>query len=389
MGRNGNGNGVRSGNGPVADPDAPDATRWLRRFIEAARGKRKPLVHLQHNPDPDALASGVAIQYMLKRLMGLDTILTHTGQVGRSENRSMLRWLGIRIIPSYKVEYADYDLVAVVDTHPGSGTCRLPGGVVPDIVVDHHPMDEAMEGVAVPFLDTRFGSTSTMVGWLMVENNIPASQRVATALVYGIKTDTLDLSRSENPYDERVYHEMYDRSDRQILRRIQRARLPQDYFQVLERGLRRARVTDFAVTTYLGKVEHSDAVAEMADLLFRLEGMRWAMVAGVKGPMMYLSIRAVRAEGVDAGRVASVISDGSGGGHETFAAAQIHRPADGTEPEAFFDELWQRFLKEIRAKKSLTRPLTVPVDAKTAEDHAHEREQRRRSARSQDESNGS
>jgi nanoRNase/pAp phosphatase (c-di-AMP/oligoRNAs hydrolase) len=367
----------------------PDATVWLRRLIAAARGKRRPLVHLQHNPDPDALASGVALQYLLKRLLGLDTILTHTGQVGRSENRSMLRWLGIRIIPAYKVDYADFDLVAVVDTHPGSGTCRLPGGVVPDIVVDHHPMDEAMEGVAVPFLDTHFGSTSTMVGWLMVENNIPASKRVATALVYGIKTDTLDLSRSENPYDERVYHEMYERSDRQILRRIQRARLPQDYFQVLERGLRRARVTDFTVTTYLGKVDHSDAVAEMADLLFRLEGMRWAMVGGIKGPMMYISLRAVRAEGVDAGRVASAISDGNGGGHETFAAAQIHRPADGTRPEAFFDSIWVRFLEEVRAKKSLTRPLTVPVDAKTAEDAAHEEQERRRSAGSGNATNGS
>ncbi len=390
MNRNGNGNGTNGngGNGLPLDPSAPNATQWLRRLIGAARGKRRALVHMQHNPDPDALASGVGLQYMFERILGLETLLSHTGQVGRSENRAMLRWLRIRIIPSYKIEYDDYDLVVVVDTHPGSGTCRLPGGVVPDVVVDHHPMDEALEGIEVPFLDTHFGSTSTMVGWLMVENHIPVPTRVATALVYGIKTDTLDLARSENPYDEPIYREMYDRSDREILRQIQRSRLPQDYFQVLERGLRRARVTDFAVTTYLGRVDHSDAVAEMADLLFRLEDARWAMVGGSKGPMMYLSIRAVRAEGVDAGRVASVISDGNGGGHETFAAAQIHRPADGTEPEAFFDTLWRRFLKEIRAKKSLTRPLTVPVDAKTPEDSAHEKKQKRRASRARDAANG-
>lgn len=374
--------GLANGNG--SETASPDATRWLRLLIETARGRKRCLIHLQHNPDPDALASGLAIQYLLKRLLGLESILTRTGEVGRSENRAMLRWLAIRIIPSYKVDYADYDLVTVVDTHPGSGTCRLPAGVVPDIVVDHHPPVHEIEGVAVPFMDTGFGSTSTMVGWLMVENHIPPSQRVATALVYGIKTDTLDLVRSENPTDDRVYREMYERSDRSILRRIQRSRLPQGYFQLLERGLRRARVTDFAVTTYLGEVDHSDAVAEMADLLFRLEGMRWAMVGGSKGPMMYLSIRAVRAEGVDAGRVARVISDGNGGGHETFAAAQIPRPADGTEPEEFYEKVWQRFVKTIRAKKSLTRPLTVPVDARTPEDEAHHRQAKRKPRRRKD-----
>lgn len=348
------------------------ATQWLRLLIEAARGKKRALVHLQHNPDPDALASGVAVQYMLKRILDLDVRLTHTGQVGRSENRAMLRWLGIRIIPSYKIEYADFDFVIVVDTHPGSGTCRLPGGVIPDVVVDHHPWDEeTMEGVTVPFMDTTFGSTSTMVGWLMVENHIPADWRVATALVYGIKTDTMDLARSEHRQDEIVYQQMYQQADRQILRRIQRARLGQEYFQVLERGLRRGRVTDFAVATFLGEVGHSDAVAEIADILFRLEGMKWAMVAGYKGPLLLVSIRAVRADGVDAGKVAHAISEGSGGGHETFAGAQVHIPADGTTPEEFYETVWERFVSEVGAKKSLTRPLTVPPDADTVEDRAH------------------
>ena len=313
-------------NAVEAPRPAKSAAKWLRDLLEVARGKRKPLVHLQHNPDPDAVASGVALQYLFKRVLDLDTKLTHTGQVGRVENRAMLRWLGIQIIPSYKIEYSDYDLLAVVDTHPGSGTCRLPKDVVPDIVIDHHPWREEMVEVRVPFLDINFGSTSTMVGWLLTENRIPVNSRVATALVYGIKTDAQDLARSESPYDEMVYQQMYELADKQILRRIQRARLRQDYFQVLERGLRRARITDFTVSTFLGEVDHSDAVAEIADTLFRLEGMKWAMVGGWKGPMLYLSLRAVRAKNVDAGIVAHEISNGSGGGHDTFAAAQIPVP---------------------------------------------------------------
>jgi nanoRNase/pAp phosphatase (c-di-AMP/oligoRNAs hydrolase) len=353
----------RGGGNGEASPVLGDPVALLRRFVEIARGCSRPLIHLQHNPDPDALGSGVGLQYLIKRLFDLDTPLAHTGQVGRSENRAMLRWLGIQIIPSYKVDYDAHDLLIVVDTHPGSGTCRLPPGIVPDVVVDHHPPIRPVEGVRLPFLATGFGATCTMVGWLLLGNGIPVSPRVATALAYGIRTDTQDLSRSSGPIDDEVFREIYALADKRILGRIERARLPPEYFVVLERGLRNAQVTDFAVTTYLGPVSHSDAVAEMSDILFRLEGMKWTLVAGHNGPLLYASVRAVRAEGIDAGRVAHLVSGGFGGGHDTFAGAQIPMPADGTPPEVVFERLRVAFLQAIGAKMSLTRPLTVPPEA--------------------------
>ncbi len=135
--------------------------------------------------------------------------------------------------------------------------------------------------------------------------------------------------------------------------------MPQQYFVVLERGLRHAQVTDNAVTTYLGEIDHSDAVAEIADLLFRLEGMKWIMVAGHTGPIMYCSLRATQGKDVRAGEVAREISNGHGGGHDTFAAAQMPMlPED--EPTPFYEELRKRFLKHVGAKQTLTRPLTIP-----------------------------
>jgi nanoRNase/pAp phosphatase (c-di-AMP/oligoRNAs hydrolase) len=336
----------------------------LRQVVSACRGKRRPLIHLQHNPDPDAVASALGIQYLLQRLLGLDAVLAQTGQVGRAENRAMLRWLRVQIVASYKVDYRTHDLVVVVDTHPGSGTCRLPEGVTADVVVDHHPCEEPCEGAAVAFLDPEFGATSTMVGWLLLENGIPVPERVATALVYGIKTDTQDLSRAQGPYDERVYQELHARADKRILGRIERVRLPQDYFVQLEKGLRRAMVTDTAVTTWLGEVSHADIVAEVADLLIRLEGMRWSMVGGMADGLAYLSLRAIPVEGVDAGAVAREISDGNGGGHDTFAAAQIPlTPETLVDPDVFYEGLRDRFLQAVKAKRTLTRPLTIPPDA--------------------------
>lgn len=347
-------------------PPAPASAALLRRLLDLARGRRKPLIHLQHNPDPDALASAVALQYLLKRTLGVEAVLAFTGLVGRAENRAMMRWLKIRIVPYAKLDYAEHDFFIVVDTHPGAGTCRLPAGIVPQVVIDHHPARRAFEGVALSILDPSYGSTSTMVGALLLDNGVPLDSRVATALTYGIRTDTLDLARGSGPLDESVYEKVYALSDKSILGKIERARLTQEYFQILENGLRRAQITDHAVSTWVGPISYGDAVAEIADLLFRLEGTKWALVAGVNEGVLYFSIRAIQAEGVDAGAVAREVAEGHGGGHETYAGGQIPLQP-GADPRDQFDELRERFLRAVRAKRSLTRPLTIPPDALTEE----------------------
>lgn len=354
--------------GTVTDllPAAPASAALLRRFLDLARFRRTPLVHLQHNPDPDAIASAVAVQYLLRRVFERETVLAYTGIVGRAENRAMLRWLKIQIVPSYKIDYAHHDLVIVVDTHPGSGSCRLPPGVTPDVVIDHHPAEQGFEGVPLVILDPTYGSTSTMVGSLLLDNGLALDARVATALTYGIRTDTMDLQRGSGPRDEAVFQKVYALADKRLLGKIERARVTQEYFQILENGLRRAQITDFALSTFVGPISYGDAVAEIADLLFRLEGTKWALVAGVNENVIYFSIRALQAEGVDAGAVAREVSQGHGGGHETYAAGQVPLPPR-SDPKVQYEKLRERFLKAVRAKRSLTRPLTVPPDAVTEE----------------------
>ncbi|MGE0191926.1 MAG: bifunctional oligoribonuclease/PAP phosphatase NrnA [Planctomycetota bacterium] len=361
------GNGTPGGQHEAGgDPPVAPGVRNLRRLLEVARGARRPLIHLQHNPDPDALASAEALRYLLHRLLGVDSVLAYTGRVSRAENRAMLRHLQIRIRPSFHVRYADHDLLLVVDTHPGSGTCKIPGDRVPDVVVDHHPSRGDLSNVRFLYFDPHFGSTSTMVGALLVENGIPFDARLATALTYGIRTDTMDLARSAGEHDERIYREVYGRADKQVLARIVGARVPQEYFVQLERALRRGEVTDFAVTTWLGAIDHGDVVAEIADLLLRMEGIRWVMVAGHTPERLVASLRAFRATDPAAGDVAHEISDGHGGGHDTFAAMQ--RPLRRDEdPWAAYGELRDRFLVAVRAKKTLTRPLTLPPDVVTRE----------------------
>jgi nanoRNase/pAp phosphatase (c-di-AMP/oligoRNAs hydrolase) len=348
---------------PGAQAAVSPGERRFRRLVDLLRGKRRPLIQLQHNPDPDALASGMALKHLIRRVLRVDAVMAFTGSVGRAENRAMMRYLKIQIIPSFKVAYGRHDFVAVVDTQPGTGTCRLPPGVTADLVIDHHPAVAPLDGVALPILDPSYGATSTLVGEMLLSNGLPIPQRVATALAYGIQTDTLDLARPVSSADERVFAAVYALADKRLLGRIQRARVPQGYYLALERGLRRATIHDTAVVTHLGVVEQPDIVPEVADLLFRLEGMTWAFVTGAHSRLLYASIRAIDSEGVDAGEVARTVAGpkGSGGGHETFSAAQIPIAA-GDDPGVAHAEALERFLVAIRAKRSLTRPLTVPPE---------------------------
>ncbi len=347
-------------------PAAPASARTLRLLLDLARGKQRPLIHLQHNPDPDAIASALAMQHLLRRLLHVEAVLAYTGLVGRAENRALLRWLKIQIVPSYKIDYAEHDFIVVVDTHPGTGTCRLPPGIVPNVVIDHHPARTEFQGVALTLLDPASGSTCTMVGALILDNGIELDERVATALAYGIRTDTLDLARGGGPKDEAVFEKVFALADKRLLGKIERAHVTQEYFQILENGLRRAQITDHSVTTWVGPISYGDAVAEIADLLFRLEGTKWALVVGENEGILYFSIRAIEAEGVDAGAVARDIALGHGGGHETYAGGQFPLPKD-MDPRVCFEALKDRFLKATRAKRTLTRPLTLPPGASTAE----------------------
>ena len=170
----------------------------------------------------------------------------------------------------------------------------------------------------------------------------------------------MDLSRGATEQDEIIYREMFGFANKRTLSRIERARVPAELLRdPRTRGLRHALVTDHAVTTYLDRVDHSDMVAEMADLLFRLEGARWAMVTAHNGPLLFCSIRAVPGKDVVAGAVAREISEGFGGGHDTYAAAQIPIPLD-EDPLYFQEVIRDRFLKAVGAKRTLQRPLTIP-----------------------------
>src|SRR3954451_9678219 len=110
-----------------------------------------PLIILPHdNPDPDALASAAALRFIINQAQeDKEVIIALGGIVGRAENRAMLRYLNINLVPVGEIDFSTNPQVALVDTQPGRINNSLPENFSATIVIDHHPAYGFYE--AVPF----------------------------------------------------------------------------------------------------------------------------------------------------------------------------------------------------------------------------------------------
>jgi nanoRNase/pAp phosphatase (c-di-AMP/oligoRNAs hydrolase) len=279
---------------------SPSSTAALRSrgqteaLLALLRGKQRLLVLTHNNPDPDSLGSGVALRHFAAQAGCPHSVFALSGRILRAENQEMVRQLGIDMMPLQDVDHASFDCVALVDTQPGFGHTIVPEGCRVDIVVDHHvdAVDKQLD-LRVAFRDVRsdVGATSSLVANYYREAGFTPSREVATALAYGIKTDTADLSRNVSDLDMRAYDFLWPQVDREKLVAITRPRLPQAYFQTLKEALRRVRIFDNIGLCSLGPIGSAEMVAEVADLLLRMEGIESVFCGGLVESTYYVSVR--------------------------------------------------------------------------------------------------
>lgn len=305
----------------IPGADAPDVPRALQ---DAFRGLRRALVLTHDNPDPDGLAAAFTLRRILEEITDLEIVVAYSGLVGRAENRAMLRVLELDPVPLDAIEAREFQGIALVDTQPGSGNNSLPPGLPLIAVIDHHPSKRDIADV--PFVDVRehYGATSTMIHEYTRLCDIELSHRLATALFYAIRSETQDLGREAEEADRRAYFELLPDADVRALARIQRARVPREYFRVFRVAIDQAEVFGRTVFSDLGRVPAPDMVAEIADFLLRLQGIDWACAMGRHDGELVLSLRTSDPD-AHAGRVIREVVAGFGtaGGHGMMAGGQV------------------------------------------------------------------
>lgn len=315
----------------------------LNQLLEAVVDAGSLLILPHNDPDPDAIASAVALRHLLEQKSGLSADIAYQGMIGRAENKALARYLGQPLRRLIRADLKAPPLIALVDTQPGAGNNPLPAEITAAIVVDHHPWRP--ETAAARFADVRpVGATSTMVTEYLQAAGIEPDARLATGLFYGIKTDTMGLGRGAAPADAAAYFYLQPRIDTQALFEIERAQVPATYFQSFAATLLAARIYRDVVIAYIGPVGYPDLAAEMADWLLRLEGGKWVICMGLYKDQITLAVRSRSRRG-GAGQLAQAIIRGQGtaGGHDLMAGGQV--PLNGEEPARIVAQLSRNALQ--------------------------------------------
>lgn len=277
---------------------------------------------LQPDPDPDGIACGYALRALLGRKRTTAPLISF-GEVKRPENLALVEALGIDIRTVTPKELDEFDGLVLVDVQPNVFGDPPPARALSiDAVIDHHPERGGYDAV-IKDIRVSYGATATIVTEYLRAANMEVGPKLATGLLYGIKSDTQLLGRDTTNRDMQAFAFLHASHSPALLRRIERPALPLDGLRALGRALSRAQVRDGVHLLALGRVRE-DVIPQVADMALQAEGAEWAVAAGIVGSELVFSVRNVGYVRAAGEVVRSVVEGmGVGGGHRSMAKGII------------------------------------------------------------------
>jgi len=331
--------------------------QYQRYFADADR----VLILLHNDPDPDALASGLALRNLLRRTKTTAIIGAMQG-VTRPENLRMANMLDIHVEPITPASFQDYQRIATVDVQP-----HYFGGYLPrvDLVVDHHPEQSTYSAV---FKDIRadYGSTSTILTEHLRAVDVNISERTATAMLYAIKSDTLFFARHTNRVDLEAFTFLYPLADAALIRKMEGAEITLERLNYVTRASQGGIMRDQVFSAFVGDAPREDFIPYTADFFLPLEDAKWTIIAGVVGGSLIVSVRNLGYSRNAGEFVKRWFSDvGNAGGHRAMAKAVVPMERfrakfgdlEGPAITARIAEMASQFLHETAPEKAKKEPV--------------------------------
>ncbi len=341
-----------------------DAARGVPELLSIIGTSKKTLILPHDNPDPDSIACAAALRHLFQQKLGKTPVIGLSGIIGRSENRALVSALDIPLVPVSDLLPKFQGSVILVDTQPQRGNNALPAEIIPTVVIDHHP-DWGNNG-DVAYVDVResYGATSTIVTEYLQEAEVPVDPIVATALFYGISSETQHLGRETMPPDIVASQFLYPYVNKRLLGDIQTPQLSHNYFELIALALNSALLYGDTIVTVLESVPYPDAVAEMADYLMRLERAVWSICIAPHEEFIYVSMR-TRDTNAQAGRLLdSLLPKGTAGGHGMIAGGRVKTPRKQREDMAC--KIVQDILHALGKDGSRLQPLVAVKGSKAS-----------------------
>jgi nanoRNase/pAp phosphatase (c-di-AMP/oligoRNAs hydrolase) len=289
-----------------------------------AEAEKGVAIVTQNNPDPDAIASSLTFRRIVESF-GKKADIIYGEEIGHDENRAMINLMAIEMIHRSKVrDFGGYSKIALIEASIPGVNNPLDRGVIPDIIIDHHQVD--MRKVKGDYIDIRpaVGATSTIMVDYLTHLNREIDEELATALLYGIKTDTRDFTRGATAADLKAVAILYPKVNHDLLAKIGAPLMSAESLEVLGEAIKNRKVEGSYLMSNVGFIRDRETLPQAADYLLNLEGISTVLVYGVGKDVIHVSgrNRDIRLNLGDAMNKAFG-EIGEAGGHAQAAAAKI------------------------------------------------------------------
>jgi len=272
------------------------------------------------NADPDALASAMALSRIFWRKVKKVQIF-RINRIDRADNLAFVRMLDIGNSHIRLLKKSGFTKWAIVDSQPSHNPAFA--GIEFDIIIDHHLLTADL---AAEFIDIReeYGSNAAIMTEYLKALKITPSPRLATALFYGIKSDTNNFVRETAVADMVAFRYLYDFINPNIIKKIESAEFSRKTLSDFKKAIEAMVFFKEMAVIHMGSVEKPDTLVIVADFFLKIAEANWSIVSGVYDQTLIVIFRNAGFRR-DAGKLAKEMFDaiGSAGGHKSAARAEI------------------------------------------------------------------
>lgn len=320
----------------------------LQKLIDIiSESGQRILIQMHNSPDPDSIASAYGLQYLLQNA-GIQADICYRGEIEKYSTSRMVELLDIKLKNIREIpEMTENDYIILVDSQKGNANITdFIGNEIASI--DHHPTFHKIDYL---FKDIRpqVGACSSIITEYFMENSVELPSDIATALIYGLKTDTLDLSRGVSDLDLDMFYKLYKAADIELLNLIQLNQLQFCDLMAYSNAIQNIKIYNTVGIADIGADCPDSLLGTVSDFIMSLKEVEFAVAYSMRKGGVKFSVRN-EAANLDAGKIIMTVLNGlgSGGGHKTMAGGFVPQAAADAIGPSFHSLIENKVLETLK-----------------------------------------